>query len=76
MKEFCFEKGGHFGPHSKETKDKIRITKSHKVICLETKEIFSSIKEAGEKYHTSHISKAVNGIRKTAAGFHWALLDA
>lgn len=43
-------------------------TKGKKVICLNTNEVFISIREAARTYktHTSYISKACKGIRKTA----------
>lgn len=41
-----------------------------KVRCIETGEIFESIKEANEKYK-GHISNVLNGTRKTAGGCHW-----
>lgn len=48
--------------------------KAQKVRCIETNEIFNTLKDAakwaGLKYGDS-ISKACRGISKTAAGFHW-----
>lgn len=69
-----YEGAGHFIPHTEQSKQLIREHKSHKVLCIETDEVFSSIKEANLKYHTSHISHVVTGDRKTAAGFHWELV--
>ena len=42
-----------------------------KVKCVETEELFSSIKEASEAYGAQHISDCLNGKRKTAGGYHW-----
>lgn len=46
---------------------------SKRVTCIETGEIFDSIKEAGKaKYiDPSCITRACKGNRKTAAGLHW-----
>lgn len=43
------------------------------VICLETKEIFSSIKETRER-GISNVSKVCNGEGITSGGYHWAFL--
>lgn len=47
------------------------------VICFETKEIYNSIKEAGEKTNTSisSIGKCCNYKQKTANGFHWFFVE-
>lgn len=45
-----------------------------KVICVETGEIFNSIKDAGRAYGTSHpfhISDVCRGKRRTCMGYHW-----
>ncbi len=47
------------------------ITKQIK--CVETGEIFNSVKEANLKYK-GHISSALNGNRKTAGGYHWSYI--
>jgi hypothetical protein len=65
-------------PHSEETKRKIgeksknRRWHTSKVICLETKEIFESIKNANNKYGPIGIGASCrsNGI-KLAGGYHW-----
>ena len=44
---------------------------SKKVRCIETNEIFASVKDAGKKYKNTHISAAALGKRKTAANLHW-----
>jgi len=48
-----------------------------KVICLDTKEIFNSIKDASRAYGTEkgHISDVCKGKRSTAFGKHWRFLD-
>lgn len=65
--------------HSKEVREKIADreyktggdhVKSRKVICIETKEVFNSISEAGAE----HISRAIkNGT--SAGGYHWEYLE-
>ena len=42
-----------------------------KIKCIETGEIFDSVKEAENKLNCGHISSVLNGSRKTAGGFHW-----
>ena len=58
--------------------------KCKKIICLETKQIFSSLKEAGEwlsyeKWLNSGIASIISlccqGKRSTAGGLHWQFLD-
>lgn len=54
----------------------IKLRNSHfktKVMCIETNEIFNSIREAGEKYNIkeTHISRVCRGGRKTTGGYHW-----
>lgn len=44
---------------------------SKKVKCIETGEVFNSIKEASEKYNIRHISDVINGHRDIAGGHHW-----
>ena len=48
-----------------------------KVRCLETNEIFNSVKEAGEKTNTccQNIPQVCNKKRKTANGFHWEFIN-
>jgi hypothetical protein len=57
--------------HSEETKRKIGLKKCKKLICLDTKEVFNSAKEAGEKMNLSKglISKVCNGLRNHTGGF-------
>lgn len=44
---------------------------SKKIKCLETGEVFNSLKEANEKYKVAHIGDAANGYRNKAGGLHW-----
>lgn len=57
--------------HSEEAKRKMSEAKSKKVLCVETGEVFSSIKDAYRKTGIRNISKVCQGKRKTAGGFHW-----
>lgn len=57
-----------------------RLKSSHykvKVICIETNEIFDSIKEASNKYNLipTHITRVCKGLRKTTGGFHWKYVE-
>lgn len=52
------------------------LKKSHfktKVMCIETNEIFNSIREAEKIYNIkgTHISRVCRGKRKTTGGYHW-----
>lgn len=51
-----------------------RSKHNKKVICIETSEIYNSIKEANQKNHTTNIGKVCNGNRRTAGGKHWKFL--
>ena len=44
------------------------------VVCLETKKIYSSIKEASEVtgLNRAGLSRACTGVYKTCGGFHWS----
>jgi len=73
------------GKHrSMETKRKIAAANKGKntgknspvaraVLCIETQEVFNTIKEAGKKYDVCRhgICKCCRGKYKTAGGFHW-----
>ncbi|MBR1728820.1 MAG: hypothetical protein IJ728_04780, partial [Selenomonadaceae bacterium] len=50
---------------------------SREIICIETGEIFPSIKAAAEKYNlkASNISAVLAGNKNTAGGFHWKYAD-
>lgn len=59
---------GHKGKMpSYETRQKL----SKRVLCIETQEVFNSIKDAQKIKNISHISACCNGKRKTAGGHHW-----
>lgn len=47
--------------------------RAKKVRCVETGEVFLSVRKAGEAYGVPHtcISRVLNGQRKTSAGKHW-----
>lgn len=49
------------------------ITSNKRVTCVETGEVFDSIKEASLKYgcHGSNISACCKGRVKSANGYHW-----
>lgn len=69
----------HFGEaqkgktFSEETRKKISEAKWKKIICIETGQVFKSVKEAGEiiGVFPTNISACCKGKRKTASGFHW-----
>jgi group I intron endonuclease len=46
---------------------------ARKVICLETREVFGSIREASDKYKIgqTNISSCCSGKVKTSGGYHW-----
>lgn len=49
---------------------------THRVKCVETGEVFNSIKEASEKYktHPASISRCCKGDSYTAGGRHWVFM--
>lgn len=68
--EWCtHEENNNHGSHNE------KLSKAHqkKVICIETQEIFESVKEAAKAVDIdpSNISAACNGKHKTSAGYHW-----
>ena len=52
--------------HTQKTKKKLSEVNKKTVVCVTTGEIFNSIKEAQEKYNTTHISKCCKGKAKSA----------
>ena len=44
---------------------------THKIKCVETNEIFGSIKMAERKHNCSGIKRAVDNPNRTSAGYHW-----
>jgi len=69
---------------SEETKKKISKAKigkkiencrGKKIICIETSEVFISIKAAERKYNCRGIFSCINGKCKTAAGYRWEYIN-
>ena len=60
-------------PLSKEHVAKIAEANKKTVICIETGELFNSVKEAAEyaKVNQSHLSNVLCGRSNTAGGYHW-----
>lgn len=52
-------------------------TSNKRVICVETGEVFDSIREANVKYgfHISNICAVCKGKQKTAYGYHWRYVN-
>ena len=66
------------GKHlSKDVIDKLSKSNSRKVICLETKRVYDSVKKAALDVccNPTNISAACNGRLKTCAGYHWMHAD-
>ena len=42
-------------------------------MCVETQEIFNSVKEASQKYNlkATHITRVCKGKRKRTGNYHW-----
>ena len=49
--------------------------KAKKVICLETKQIFNTVKEAETWCGKGCVSNCCKGKQKTSAGYHWMYLE-
>lgn len=56
---------------SAEAIEKFRYSVMKKVMCVETGEIFDSVKSAKEIAHAPGISKVLKGVRETSGGYHW-----
>ncbi len=77
------KKGKLGNPHSEDSKQKIseaqKGSKNHmarKVICLETKQVFDTVKQAQDSYVIkSGITQCCKGRQKTAGGYHWMYYD-
>ncbi|MBR2874805.1 MAG: hypothetical protein IKC00_03155, partial [Clostridia bacterium] len=58
---------------------RLRIIASHfkKVVCVETNEVFLSIKEAAIKHGLNRqcISNCCKGKQETTGGYHWKFVD-
>jgi hypothetical protein len=78
-------KGKHFTEKTRKRMSESRKNRhmgkdnptSRKVRCVETQEVFNSIKEVGrlKNISTGHISDCCRGIRNTTQGFHWEYYD-
>lgn len=64
-------------PLSKEHVAKIAEANKKTVICIETGELFNSVKEAAEyaKVNQSHLSNVLCGRSNTAGGYHWEYIE-
>lgn len=51
-----------------------KFTNGKKIVCIETQEIFPSIKKAKEKYN-GDIQACLAGRQKVAAGYHWKFIE-
>ena len=76
--------GGSIGipgkPKSEATRARMKLAQAKNrkcVCCIETGEVFESIKMAAEHYGigSGEISSACHGKRNTAAGLHWLFLE-
>ena len=65
--------GFHWVAYIEERPEPINRKHTQPVICVETGEIYNSLKEAGEKtgINYTNISSVLRGKHKTAGGFHW-----
>lgn len=65
-------KPSNFKAHTEESKSKLSINHSKKVMCVETNKIYQSCIIASKELEISnHIGKCCNGKRKTCGGYHW-----
>lgn len=75
----CVGLDNHFfgKPMTKEAKQNLIDINSKKIICIETKEIFKSAKEAGNilGIHYTTIGMCCRKKYHIGAGFHWAFYD-
>ena len=57
-------------------KENTQYSLAKRVLCIETGDIYDSIKEATEKtgVNPKNIGQCCNGRRKTAGGFHWCFV--
>ena len=83
--KYAGEKSHNWGkPRSDETKRKLSLAnmnkrmgrdnhKSKRVVCIETGEIFESMREVEriKGFKSSHISDVCRGVRHTSHGYHW-----
>ena len=50
-------------------------SKNKKVVCIETGEVFDSIKEANKWCNGRHVGCCCRGVRATCGGYHWKFVD-
>lgn len=60
---------------SDNVKEKMQLSHSNPVMCLETGIIYISANAAEKETRIRHISNVCSGSRKTAGGFHWVRLE-
>ena len=58
----------NYGTHNERSAK----ARQKKVICIETGQVFKSVKEAQDFVNSTHISECCRGKLKTTAGYHWA----
>lgn len=65
------------GYHFKLLEGYLSPVRGKKVMCIETKEVFNSIREAESVKKCCHIYNVCKGDpkRKTAGGYHWMFID-
>lgn len=78
--EWCnADYNNHYGTHSQKISDSLKSNTraSKKVLCIETGIVYESGMDAYRQTGISNvcISHAINGISKTAGGFHWRLVE-
>ena len=55
--------------------DNIRYSRSKKVICLDTKQIFGSLRDAEKWCGKTGVKYCCKGKTRTCGGYHWQYLD-
>lgn len=63
--------------HTQEFKDKMMKERGHMVLCIETKVVYFSLREAERetKIARTNITRACKGKIKTAGGYTWKFID-
>ena len=70
--EWCTAKyNNNYGNHNQKLSKSRRNIGCKKVVCVETGQVFDSIKSADEFVHKSNVFHALKGINKTCGGYHW-----
>ena len=64
-------------PISQKARENSRLSCIKKVRCIETGEVFDSMKDACDKYNINppNLTSACTGRRKTTAGLHWEYIQ-